>query len=762
MRFFQIAPIALVSFLGIMACSDDSVGEVSTESVNAQTNDDDPIVEEENVRVDSTSLAISGVVEIGPFVAGGVVSFSEFDVESLKISEFGQSAEIVSNTGDYKIEGTFHSAYASVLADGNFFNFQTLDTTGHAVLRAMAKVDGKNTLNVNLLTELEYSRVIKLIRDEHLSFMEAKRTAERDIRKAFHFESDTTLFENVSLYGTGTQTQNLLAATTILLGERSLEEFSSLVQSISNDIEDNGKWDNDSLRASLADEAYWTSVDYIAYNIAQRGNVEQVELFEPAVMNFWANEYGLGACADSSVGKLVQNKNKLSTNYEKYFRCSGDEWLIASESMLLDLKMTEVFGKCTEKNMNVIETDSNGDSYICKKNSWSLATEAELENKMVSEKEGACGNDNNTSVVSMNADYYVCVGSNWKKLTKKPIDYSKGRAMNKRLGQGINLGNSWESVGKTGSDADCGWSNCIEDGYFKIVKEAGFKSVRIPVRWNTDAEKSEPYTLDAGRLSGVKEDVSLAIAQGLAVIVNIHHYNEMLSAAANYKKNKDGYEKEKARMVGMWKQIAKEFDSFPDSLVVLEIINEPNGIDNVQLNDFISASYKVIRENAPGKTIMFESNGFSKFAQIVNLNLPDDGNIIVSGHYYEPYTITHQGHGYDCANSLRKWSVSTVQNQFRDYVESVASYFPDINGGYVPMNMGEFGVSGQNGSSCGNNGVSDSLRAIWTDAVIAEAEKYGMSWQYWGFVGVGGFEAYDKWGGKWYPELLQVFNKYTK
>ena len=28
-------------------------------------------------------------------------------------------------------------------------------------------------------------------------------------------------------------------------------------------------------------------------------------------------------------------------------------------------------------------------------------------------------------------------------------------------------------------------------------------------------------------------------------------------------------------------------------------------------------------------------------------------------------------------------------------------------------------------------------------------------------VGVGGFEAYDKWAGKWYPELLAVFDKYT-
>ena len=75
------------------------------------------------------------------------------------------------------------------------------------------------------------------------------------------------------------------------------------------------------------------------------------------------------------------------------------------------------------------------------------------------------------------------------------------------------------------------------------------------------------------------------------------------------------------------------------------------------------------------------------------------------------------------------------------------------------MNMGEFGVSGKYGS-CGGNGPSDADRAKWTDAVIKAAESYGMSWQYWGLVGVGGFEAYNKNSNQWYTELLDVFKKY--
>ena len=38
-------------------------------------------------------------------------------------------------------------------------------------------------------------------------------------------------------------------------------------------------------------------------------------------------------------------------------------------------------------------------------------------------------------------------------LNRTKVNYSKGRAMNQRLGRGINMGNSWESTG-TGANAD--------------------------------------------------------------------------------------------------------------------------------------------------------------------------------------------------------------------------------------------------------------------------------------------------------------------
>ena len=124
-----------------------------------------------------------------------------------------------------------------------------------------------------------------------------------------------------------------------------------------------------------------------------------------------------------------------------------------------------------------------------------------------------------------------------------PVDYSLGRAMNQRLGRGINLGNSWDSEGYD----DSGWNNPIRDSDFATIKAAGFNSVRIPVRWQQNSDYST-HTVDPNRLKGVKEDISLAIANGLAVVVNFHHYFELNCAGGGYSSRNCKYDGRKSAL----------------------------------------------------------------------------------------------------------------------------------------------------------------------------------------------------------------------
>lgn len=350
-----------------------------------------------------------------------------------------------------------------------------------------------------------------------------------------------------------------------------------------------------------------------------------------------------------------------------------------------------------------------------------------------------------------------------------PVDYSAGRAMNRRLGKGINLGNSWDSKSYSDNipdepynfgyndDLDGGWGNPIENGDFKIVKDAGFNSVRIPVRWQ---HNSNPVTHEVNpeRLAGVVEDVALAINEGLIVIVDFHWYQELMNAGNNFiadpVNNAAAYEAEKVHFYTIWNQVATKLNEFPDSMLVLEILNEPTFRNADVLNDVMLGAYNVIRNAAPGKTIMFESNSAAKFGLIGQLKLPQDGNIIFSGHYYEPYTFTHEGHGYNCKGD--DTYSTTVSTDMAKYVALAQSLYPDVNGGHIPMNMGEFGVAAGTRDSCGTEGPSDKYYALWSKKAVAAAEKYDISWTYWGFTKVGGFEAYDRENSKWYPGILDA------
>ena len=330
------------------------------------------------------------------------------------------------------------------------------------------------------------------------------------------------------------------------------------------------------------------------------------------------------------------------------------------------------------------------------------------------------------------------------------VDYTKARAMNTRLGRGINFGNSWDSAG----DDDCGWNNCIKDEWFTVVKEAGFNSIRLPVRWGRDAGNTPPYTISEARLTGVKEDINISLALGMPIIINIHHYSELISAKG------EALEAEKARFEAIWLQVAEALESYPDSMLVFEILNEPNGIPASTLNELNAIAYTAIRSKSPGKTIMINPNGFAKFHLMNQLTLPPDGNLIVSGHYYEPYSFSHQGrHGYPCGGIWLgdQYDVKSFQQQFQGFVDMATQYFPDVNGGHIPLNMGEFGVSGVNTGGCENEDLpSDAKRALWTKELIRIVESFDISWHYWGFVGVGGFEAYDKSSNVWYPHMLEA------
>ena len=342
--------------------------------------------------------------------------------------------------------------------------------------------------------------------------------------------------------------------------------------------------------------------------------------------------------------------------------------------------------------------------------------------------------------------------------TTKLADYAPAIRMNKLLGHGINFGNAWDascssSLISSGKCLDNGWNNPIQDYWFKVVKDAGFQSVRIPVRWNQTALNEPPYTIQKERVEGVKEDVKLANSLGMPAIINIHHYNELYD-------DPDG---QKEKFYAMWEQIAEAFKDFSNDSLVFEVLNESRGQSDKQLAELTNKAIQIIRKSNPKRTIMVNPGNYGKFELMGDLKLPkDDGNIILSGHYYEPFSYSHQGHNSECGviwDENDPAYISSIVRALKSYVAMAKAVYPGKNGTYMPLNMGEFGAS----SKCAAQGADEANRASYIGSIVSVANELDISWHVWGFTGVD-FDTYNynrtTKEGEWYPTIISTLKEY--
>ena len=155
------------------------------------------------------------------------------------------------------------------------------------------------------------------------------------------------------------------------------------------------------------------------------------------------------------------------------------------------------------------------------------------------------------------------------------------------MGVGWNLGNTLEAhAKKPNPDIDSYWGQEGQESendwgqpntkpeVFKMMKEAGFGAIRIPVTWYNHMDKDG--NVNAEWMARVKQVVDYALAQDLYCIINVHHdtgadeagkhVSWIKAEGANYEKNKSKFEK-------LWLQIATEFKDY-DQKLLFESYNE--------------------------------------------------------------------------------------------------------------------------------------------------------------------------------------------
>jgi endoglucanase len=192
--------------------------------------------------------------------------------------------------------------------------------------------------------------------------------------------------------------------------------------------------------------------------------------------------------------------------------------------------------------------------------------------------------------------------------------------------KGINLGNRLEAP----TEGDWGGTILAED--FPFIARRGFDHVRIPVRFSGHALATPPYTIDADFFSRVDTVLDQATAANLAVVLDMHAYDDLaLDVAA-----------QRDRFVGLWTQIAARYQSRPET-VAFELFNEPYGQLDTTWNDVMVPAVQTIRATNPRRLLIVDSVFWADPTKLSALNLPGDANIMASIHFYEPKLFTFQG-----------------------------------------------------------------------------------------------------------------------
>jgi len=217
-------------------------------------------------------------------------------------------------------------------------------------------------------------------------------------------------------------------------------------------------------------------------------------------------------------------------------------------------------------------------------------------------------------------------------VTSVPAQQPKGEksdvfAINKTLGRGMNFGNALEAP-KEGD-----WGLKLEAEYFKHIRDAGFQSIRVPVKWSAHAAKDAPYAIDAEFFKRIDWVLDQAEANKLNVVLNCHHYDEMNKEPDNHL----------PRLISLWEQIAKRYKDRPAS-VVFELLNEPQDklVDD-KWNSVIPPVMKTVRATNPTRPVIVGPPFWNGIWALPKLKLPDDPFLILTVHYYDPYKFTHQG-----------------------------------------------------------------------------------------------------------------------
>ena len=291
---------------------------------------------------------------------------------------------------------------------------------------------------------------------------------------------------------------------------------------------------------------------------------------------------------------------------------------------------------------------------------------------------------------------------------------------------GINIGNTFDST----AGWETGWgSPHITKEFVQSLARIGFKSVRLPVAWDTYSDKGR---ITKAQFKRIDEVVNWIQEAGMFCVINIHWDGGWIDSD-DKQKFPDTFrtfskEAEK-KFRSYWDQIARHYAHKNEKLLLFEGLNEQTNFENegsmekayatlTRVNQLFVDTVRGTGGNNARRLLIVTgySTDFSKTSQ-KEYKLPKDsipGRLLVSVHYYTPWLFVGVDADQSWGKMQRTWGSEEDVKQLNDLFDGMEAFCKRTN---TPAYVGEF-------SMCSRKEKRYSV--LWTASVFHAALKRKM------------------------------------
>lgn len=284
---------------------------------------------------------------------------------------------------------------------------------------------------------------------------------------------------------------------------------------------------------------------------------------------------------------------------------------------------------------------------------------------------------------------------------------------------GVNIGNTLENT----VHWETGWGNPpITREYIQSLAHLGFKTVRLPVAWDTYAENGR---IAPDKLRRVAEVIDWINDAGMFCVLNIHWDGGWIDSDVkeHFPKPYTFSPEAETKFRSYWQQISQHFAG-KNQRLIFESLNEESNFSNegspekayatlTRVNQlFIDTVRKTGGNNANRLLVVAGYNTDFEKTSRNEFKMPTDtvpGKLFISVHYYTPFQFCGLTEDASWGKMMRTWGTPQDVAQLNQLFDTMHEFCTRTN---TPAFIGEFGVEGSKESAS---------RVRWMTAVVNAA-----------------------------------------